>query len=248
MRFVRKDINYKVLENVNPKQVILSIGCGNAELEKEIKKLGSIVYGIDVDPQAILIAKDKIDEAITLDIEKTKELPYTQKKFDVIIFIDVLEHLLDPLSTLKKVKPYLKRDGYIIASIPNIANWRIRFGLLFGKFDYANYGILDRSHLKFYTLSNAKRLLCEAGFNIAKVDFTTNMLNQLYELSCERFKKDSNSILNRSGNKSIETQRPLLRKLARFILENIDYMLAKIFKGIFAFQFILVAKETASSD
>ena len=73
-----------------------------------------------------------------------------EKYFDIIVFADILEHLKEPLEVLKRYKKYLKDDGYIIISIPNIANWKIRFKSLLGRFEYNEYGILDSGHLRFF--------------------------------------------------------------------------------------------------
>lgn len=88
---------------------------------------------------------------------------------------DVLEHLPHPSSVLKKLKKNLKKEGYFIISVPNVANWSIRFRLLFGKFDYTEYGILDKSHLRFFTRKSLERLIEEVGLKIKKLEVTPNI-------------------------------------------------------------------------
>lgn len=249
MNFQRRDINYKVLENMLENQAILSIGCGSAELEKEIKKLGNEVSGIDIDEKAVLDARSKIDMVLRIDIEKEDEWAFLKKNsFDVVIVVDVLEHLLNPSLVLKKIKLYLKPGGYIVVSLPNIANWKTRFGLLFGRFNYDNYGVLDRTHLKFYTFNTAKRLINDAGFKIRKVDFTTNLLNSYYECWLGCFGRRQPKIQPNTSGHSEPASNSTLRKLIRRFLENIDYSLVKICKGLFAFQIILVAYDDKSND
>jgi hypothetical protein len=80
--------------------------------------------------------------------------------------------LQDPLSALKKLTPYLRDDGIFILSIPNIANIKIRWDLLMGKFDYTDSGIMDNTHIKFFTKKNAEKLVVDAGLEIEKIDYT----------------------------------------------------------------------------
>ncbi len=223
-------------------QAVLSIGCGSGELEKEIKKLGSRVFGLDINEKALSEAKKKIDLAVKLDIEKDElEAFFSKSYFDVIIFADVLEHLLNPSLVLKKIKPFLKPEGYIVASLPNIANWKTRFSLLFGRFNYDSYGILDRSHLKLYTFKTSQGLLINSGFKIKKVDFTTNLLNLLYERWGGAFRKNQARIESGACSNGGLVNKFGLRKFMRHFLEKIDYLSGKICKGMFAFQYIFVA-------
>jgi 2-polyprenyl-3-methyl-5-hydroxy-6-metoxy-1,4-benzoquinol methylase len=96
--------------------------------------------------------------------------------------MDVLEHLRDPVSLLKRLRPFLKPDGTIIISIPNVANLSIRFGLLFGRWNYAEYGILDRTHLRFFTRKTAIAMVTGAGFEIKIIDVTPGvpLLSRVY--------------------------------------------------------------------
>lgn len=103
------------------------------------------------------------DRAIIADLERLTTLP---RPVDVIVLADVLEHLAKPEALLALAAETLDHDGAIVVSIPNIANLASRLGLLFGRFEYQDRGILDRTHLRFYTLSSARRLLHEAGLRI----------------------------------------------------------------------------------
>lgn len=245
MKTNRRDINYRILNYVKKNQVILSMGCGSGEMEGEIKSLGNSVYGMDIDAELIKNANKKIDKAIIANIEKIDSLPFDNNFFDVIIFADVLEHLTDPVKVLKQTKKHLKPDGYIIASIPNIANWQIRFDLLFGRFNYDSYGILDRSHLKFYTLSSAKKLFEESGYKVSRVDCTTNLLSLTYKnfLNKTKLSLTTNSSDDNSSVK--KDKKSFIRLFFKKILENSDYFLAKNLKGLLAYQFILIGEKNS---
>jgi len=174
---VNHDYHNKVYEYINPdilkytpsNKKILDVGCGTGALGETLKKKGNIVYGIDISKRSVEIAKKRLDRVIQIDMEAENKLLFKESSFDLIIFGDVLEHFRDPLSVLNNTKSYLKKDGQIIISLPNIANWEIRLKLLFGKFDYQKEGILDDTHVKFFTLKTAKELIKKAGLKIIKI-------------------------------------------------------------------------------
>jgi 2-polyprenyl-3-methyl-5-hydroxy-6-metoxy-1,4-benzoquinol methylase len=105
-------------------------------------------------------------------VEKIEELKYPKEYFDVIVFADVLEHLRQPDKVLLNLRKYLRADGFMVASLPNIARIDIRLKLILGRFDYGDSGILDKTHLKFFTLSSAKKLFTENGFMIERIDYS----------------------------------------------------------------------------
>jgi hypothetical protein len=104
------------------------------------------------------------------DVERLSlEEVFGEQRFDVILAGDFLEHLAHPLELLQKLKRYLSEGGYVVASVPNIAHGSVRLSLLQGKFEYKDIGILDRTHLRFFTLESILRLFCDAGFAIVDV-------------------------------------------------------------------------------
>ena len=153
---------------------ILDLGCGNGSLGKRLKERGAEVVGIEYDPELVNEARKNLDEVYCLNLDK-EDIPYPQKYFDCIVCADILEHLRDPLSFLVKLKTYLADDGYIVASIPNIRYHKLISNLVFkGTWDYMDRGILDKSHIRFFTLVNIKELFLEAGYNI--VDLERNIV------------------------------------------------------------------------
>lgn len=148
-------------------KTVLDIGCNEGYLGKFIDQ-DNIFYGLDNSKEAIAKAKTKYQRAIYYDLNSPKKLPFNIK-FDVIIFADVLEHLIDPEKTLKFfINNYLKKDGEIIISVPNIANWQIRLNLIFGRFEYQDCGILDKTHFHFYTFKSARELPISLGLKVVK--------------------------------------------------------------------------------
>lgn len=109
-------------------------------------------------------------------------IAYPYRSFDVLLFADILEHLLDPLAVLRRFLPYLRDGGEVVVSLPNIANWTIRLQLLRGRWSYTESGLMDATHLHFYTRATARELLLQAGLHIRREDVTQG----LYELPIYR--------------------------------------------------------------
>jgi O-antigen biosynthesis protein len=156
------------LNLVGHNKKVLEIGCSTGTMSKRLAQNGCEVIGIEIDEDSAKIAKNYCRDVLTCDVETIEHLPYCD--FDFILLLDVLEHLRSPLESLTNLKVYLKKGGSIIVSIPNVANWRVRWDLLFGRFEYTEYGILDKTHLRFFNENGARELLRDAGFNIAEFD------------------------------------------------------------------------------
>ena len=116
-----KNIRHDLLPLISEEdKCILEVGCAEGMTGKELKKRpGMFVAGIEMNKDAAEIARNVLDDVIIGDIEEM-EIPYNPSSFDCIIFADVLEHLVDPLAAIHKVKKVLKNDGTIIMSIPNV--------------------------------------------------------------------------------------------------------------------------------
>src|ERR1700692_4232458 len=143
---------------------MLEVGSESGYMGKIWRGGGHYVAGIEYDPAAAEKAREYYDAFQVADIESF-EFPY-RRGFDYIVFADVLEHLRDPAAVLERCIPALKESGKIIISVPNIANWIIRLSLLLGKFDYRDRGILDRTHLRFFTLRSLKELMSEVSCEV----------------------------------------------------------------------------------
>lgn len=149
---------------------ILDVGCGAGILGAALKQrqtceVWGVEYVADVARQAAL----SLDQVITGSVEDMavlEQLP--DDYFDVIIFADVLEHLRDPGDILQKMKPCLRAGGTIVSSVPNVRHWSVIKGLLEGRWDYEDAGILDRTHLRFFTCSSLVSMFRDAGYEIAE--------------------------------------------------------------------------------
>jgi 2-polyprenyl-3-methyl-5-hydroxy-6-metoxy-1,4-benzoquinol methylase len=121
---------------------------------------------------------------ITLNLDR--EIPVGEGPFDVIVYGDVLEHLVDPLRILVELDRSLAPGGFVILSVPNIAHLWIRLLLLFGRFDYLDRGILDHSHLRFFTERSLRAMLADAGLLIERFTATPAPLYQILPVSWHR--------------------------------------------------------------
>ena len=120
--------------------------------------------GLEPDPAraARALTRGLDVRAICFDRELVRDLG----RFDIVLFADVLEHLADPQASLLLSHEVLRRGGAVIASIPNVAHWSVRADLLRGRFRYQPCGIMDATHLRWFTAESAKSLLVSAGFSI----------------------------------------------------------------------------------
>ena len=150
-------------------QKVLDVGCGAGELGFALKKRQRTeVHGVELVFSAAESAKSYLDKVWNSAIEDVlPDLPGDY--YDCIVVADILEHLIDPWAVLTILKSKLSSDGKIIASIPNIQNWKIISDLIQGEWNYRNEGILDRTHLRFFTRKSVEELFWRAGLHIANL-------------------------------------------------------------------------------
>lgn len=142
---------------------ILDVGCGAGALGGRLKAERPVeVIGVEMDPAAAEAAGRVLDRVHPGDIE-TLTLPYAAGSFDGIILADVLEHLRDPWGLLGRLSPLLSPEGRLIASLPNVRHWSVVRGLLEGDWTYLPAGILDCTHLRFFTRRSGQALIESAG-------------------------------------------------------------------------------------
>lgn len=149
----------------------LDVGCSTGDLARRLVTRGSTVVGIELDEQSAEEARKVCAQVFVGDVEQM-ELPFERGEFDVIVCGDVLEHLRDPARFLERLRPLLAAGGRLVLTTPNVANWAMRLGLLAGRWRYTDRGILDRTHLHFFTRRTLVETLEEAGYRILVLDFT----------------------------------------------------------------------------
>lgn len=152
---------------------VLEVGTSTGYVSRVLKERGNTVTGIEIDPEAGEIAGQHCDSMIIGDIEKLDLDTYlAPSSIDVIIFGDVLEHLASPGDVLRKVKKYLRSDGFLTVSLPNVCHGDVILNLLMGNFGYTSMGLLDATHLRFFGLRNIIDLFSRCGYSITDIHTT----------------------------------------------------------------------------
>ncbi len=146
---------------------LLDVGAAQGYLAERLTARGYEVTCLEGDPSLASVAATKCSTLIVADLDKA--VPELDGPFDVILYGDVLEHLKDPLRILKLLNQYLKPAGIVVISVPNVAHLWVRLHLLSGKFEHTNRGILDESHLRFFTLASFRRFVQKANLEITKL-------------------------------------------------------------------------------
>ena len=191
---------------------ILDVGTADGYLGAILKEQGHSIVGVERDEQLGRKAHDHYDEFHIADIEEF-DFP-NGWEFDVILFADVLEHLRDPAAVLGRALPSLKKNGEIIISVPNIANLTIRVELLLGRFEYRDQGILDRTHLRFFTLRSLHHLLSDVGCVVVET---------------------------RGTPIPVQLVAPMTRWQVFAPFHEIHFLLVRLWKRLFAYQFVVRA-------
>jgi len=151
---------------------ILDLGCGTGGAARFLQPFGNRVSGINSSEEEAVIARQHMQQVLVADLDSLEKLPFTAGSFDVVLLGDILEHLKYPYALLTAVKAVLRPGGCIYVSLPNVANVVVRLNLLFGRFQYEDSGIMDVTHLRFFTRASACELVEAAGFTITRQDYS----------------------------------------------------------------------------
>jgi len=192
---------------------LIDLGAAGGELGAAVRDQFSRTIGFEYNADCIADLREHFDAAVISDLEKVKHLP---NGADAIVAADVIEHLRDAPKLLQLIRGALATDGKLFISVPNIANITVRLGLLFGVFEYRDRGILDNTHLRFYTLRTIRREIEAAGFRV----LATRGSSVPLRLIIGRF-----------------TPEPILR-----IGEKLLSIITRVWRSLFAYQIILVAE------
>jgi 2-polyprenyl-3-methyl-5-hydroxy-6-metoxy-1,4-benzoquinol methylase len=150
---------------------VLEIGCGSGATLGWLRqsRRASHTVGVEIAEIAANHAKSNVDEVYCVDFERV-ELPAPNADFDVVLCLDVLEHMVNPWSAVDRlVSHYLKPGGVLIVSLPNVRHYSVVLPLLFrGRWDYEDAGLLDRTHLRFFTRRTAISLLAHPKLAVVR--------------------------------------------------------------------------------
>ena len=149
---------------------VLEIGCGAGRLGEVYKQSfpESRYVGVELNAHAASLAVGRLDKVLSGSAEEI-DLGFLAGKVDCLVYADVLEHLTDPWQMLAGHAALLSENGKVIASIPNVQNWSVLKDLIFGLWNYTDEGLMDRTHLRFFTLDGISKLFTGAGLTIEAI-------------------------------------------------------------------------------
>jgi methionine biosynthesis protein MetW len=167
---------------IPPGSHVLELGSASGYLSGYMEQaLGCRVTGLEFDPAATAIAATRCSEvyAVDLDAPDALEPARASAPYDVLLAAAILEHLKYPERLLQDAKNLLKPGAKVIVSLPNISYWQFRLKLLLGKFDYVDYGVMDRTHLRLYTLKTGRELVEQQGYVVEQTLISGSGLQNL---------------------------------------------------------------------
>ncbi len=203
---------------------VLDVGCACGdfgELVNRNKKCN--IYGMEYDVESLNIATEtnayQMVHHVDLNIFDEEKFEAYNNYFDSIVTLDVLEHILNPNEVIGRLKKFLKKDGFFIISLPNVAFCDIKVGLLKNNFTYADTGILDKTHLKFYTYKSISNMMTDLNLEIteclAKVSYYSNDTSKIPKVIKKYIDKDPHSFVYQYLIKAVPSKkdRNILNKI-----------------------------------
>lgn len=229
----------KQIEFSNHDAAILDVGAGRGALGEAMRQLGYEVYAIESCADAAREASERVDHVIQTDLHDMHHiaLALKNKKFKYIIFSDVLEHVYDPLAVLRSYLPFLDLDGKLLISLPNTVNWLNRLKFTFGMFNYEMTGVMDRTHIRFFTFNSAKKLLAAASCVVEKIDYTPFLTRAFLPLIKKILRKK-----DKNNSKHVILDSPYYKFYAKYIYP-IEYGITWLLPRLFAFRMIFVVRK-----
>lgn len=157
-----------VLMSASPGSTVLEGGVSSGYFARVLTSAGMTVDGFELDPVAAAEAEAVCRHVTVGDLQQLEPAQLCGP-YDVVVFGDTLEHIDNPAAVLARLQTVMNTRGTLVVSIPNIANWAIRLQLLMGRFRYTDRGILDRTHVRFYTESTLVEMIQSAGYRVEDI-------------------------------------------------------------------------------
>ena len=206
------EIHKMVYDLIKPHSSILDLGCAAGYFARELQQKKCRVVGIDIDPDALQEAQKYCQKVVLANLNTLDRRKLPKQKFDYVLLLDLIEHLTNFNDLLALIKNNLDEDSKLILSTPNIAHVSIRLGLLTGNFNYTEYGILDKTHVHFFTFKTLIDTLVSDGYKIESVRTSSDF-----------------------------GQVPLIGRSLRHIPKQIQWQITRVMPTLFGVQCLVVA-------
>lgn len=238
-KYVVDEPNLAMIRAIGRPRTVLDAGCGSGLNGAAARAAGARVVGVDTDAASLAHARELLDEVVALDIESADlERAFPERRFDLILAGDVLEHTREPQKVLAALAALLEDCGRVILSVPNVAAWPVRLGLLAGRFEYEPSGILDDTHLRFFTQASLMRMVEGAGLQPLSVDLNPFLVRAA--------RTPVRAVLLATQKGDVDPGRlrrsALYQAYSRYVRPTED-RIAKLAPGLLAFQHVLVARK-----
>lgn len=224
---------------------VLDVGCGRGQLGAAIRALGWEVWGVEQRGEACVTAEKRLHRLVAADLHDrpTVRAAVGDTRFDALVFSDVLEHVYDPRTVLENYLELVKPGGRVLISVPNMVVWTNRLKLLLGRVEYDDTGVMDRTHIRFFTFKAARRLVEAAGCRVERVASTPYLVRAALPLL--------KRLLSR-GQAANPDPRALIDsrgyKLYMKLVYPVEHACAALWRTLFAFRIIVVGVKPASEE
>jgi 2-polyprenyl-3-methyl-5-hydroxy-6-metoxy-1,4-benzoquinol methylase len=219
---------------------VLDVGCGFATTSAHIQRLGNDVTGIEESAVACDVAAQRLGRVVQADLQQADP---GGGQFDAIIFADVLEHVAWPVGVLRRYLQWLAPNGSVIVSLPNVGLWSVRLAHLAGRWDYEETGVLDRTHLRFFTRKSARWLLGQAGLTPVATTYNPGLVRPFVPLAKKLLSRNKADVAAPQAPDALLKSRPY--QLYLRTAYPVERAVASLWPGMLAFQMIFEAKRTA---
>jgi SAM-dependent methyltransferase len=238
-----EDVNWGLLRLWGKRKSlrVLDVGCGFATTSERIQRLGNEVTGIESSAIACEAASRRIARVVEGDLAS---VDLGDARFDALIFADVLEHVPWPVGVLKRYLRWLAPEGSVFVSLPNVGLWSVRLAHLAGRWEYEDTGVLDRTHLRFFTRKSARWLLEQAGLAPVKTTYNPGIVRPFVPLA----KKLIGGATAEAAAATPDPQALLNSRPYQLYLRSIypvERAIAALWPGLLAFQMISESKRAS---
>lgn len=242
---VNEGIVREFLARSGEKGRALDVGCGRGQLGEAIRELGWEVWGVEQSPEACETARGRLDHIVHADLNDPTTVgpALAGTTFDALVFSDVLEHVYDPRTTLESYLERLRPGGQVFVSVPNAVVWTNRLRWAMGRVEYEDTGVMDRTHIRFFTFETARELVTAAGCAVETVSSTPYLARSLLPAVKSFVGGGAPAVAEANPRAIIDS--PGYRRYMKFVYPA-ERALADLWPTMLAFRIIVVGRKAAS--